>query len=172
MRTLHLLRHAKSSAKEDVEDHDRPLSRRGREAAERLGNAQPPSFSNLDLVLCSSAVRTRETLDLVLAGLSPRPRNVVEDELYLAGREKLMRRLRRLDDRDCNVMVIGHNPGLQEVAIALAETNSTYFRALAARFPTAACASFHVPDTWAALGTSRHELIGYFTPESLAGGKR
>ena len=100
MRTLHLLRHAKSSAKKDIEDHERPLSRKGREAAQHLGNAPPAIFGAIDLVLCSSAVRTRETLDLIIAGLSPRPRSVVEDELYLATREKLMRRLTRLDDAD------------------------------------------------------------------------
>jgi phosphohistidine phosphatase len=170
MRTLHLLRHAKSSAKEDVEDHERPLSRRGREAARQLGNAPPAVFNALDLVLCSSAVRTRETLDLVLAGLSPRPRTAVEDDLYLASQEKLMQRLRRLDDRDVNVMVIGHNPGLHELAVALAEKASPHFHALAAKLPTAACASFRVLNGWAALGVSRHELIGYFTPESLARG--
>ena len=170
MRTLHLLRHAKSSAKENIGDHERPLSRRGREAAQQLGNTLPAAFGALDLILCSSAVRTRETLDLVFAGLSPR--SVVEDELYLATRENLIQRLRLLDDRDVNVMVVGHNPGLHELAIALADKNSPRFRALAAKFPTMACASFHAPDRWEALGTFRHELIDYFTPESLAGGKR
>ena len=155
MRTLHLLRHAKSSAKENIGDHERPLSRRGREAAQQLGNTLPAAFG---------------ALDLVFAGLSPR--SVVEDELYLATRENLIQRLRLLDDRDVNVMVVGHNPGLHELAIALADKNSPRFRALAAKFPTTACASFHAPDRWEALGTFRHELIDYFTPESLAGGKR
>jgi phosphohistidine phosphatase len=172
MRTLHLLRHAKSSAKKDVEDHERPLSRQGRAAAQQLGNAPPAIFGAIDLVLCSSAVRTRETLDLVIAGLSPRPRSVVEDELYLATQEKLMRRLMRLDDRDVNVMVIGHNPGLHELAVALAQTDSPHFLALSSKFPTGACASFRVLDGWADLRRSRHRLIGYFTPESPAGGKK
>jgi phosphohistidine phosphatase len=172
MRTLHLLRHAKSSAKKDIEDHERPLSRQGREAAQQLGNAPPAIFGAIDLVLCSSAVRTRETLDLVIAGLSPRPRSVVEDELYLATQEKLMRRLTRLDDRDVNVMVIGHNPGLHELAVALAQTDSPHFPALASKFPTGACASFRILDGWADLGNSHHRLIGYFTGASPAGGKK
>ena len=172
MRILHLLRHAKSSAKEDVEDHDRPLSRRGRETARQLGNAPPAIFNGIDLILCSSAARTRETLDLVVAGLSPQPRSEIEDELYLASHEKLMRRLTRLDDRDVNVMVIGHNPGLHELAVALAETDSPRSRALSSKFPAGACASFRVLHGWGGLGASRHELIGYFTPASPAGGKK
>jgi phosphohistidine phosphatase len=173
MNMLHLLRHAKSSAKEDVEDHERPLSRRGRNAARRIGRNLSANIGAIDLVLCSSARRTRETLDLVLDAFSssprPLPRTSIEDELYLASREKLAARLGRLDARDVNVLLIGHNPGLHELAIALADENSPAFRALAAgKFPTAACVSFRVPADWSALGSSRHELIGYVTPESLA----
>ena len=87
MKTLHLLRHAKSSSSDDLDDRERVLSRRGREAARRLGKHLPAMLGPIDLVLCSSALRTRETMDLVLAGFSPRPRSLIEDELYLAGRE-------------------------------------------------------------------------------------
>lgn len=172
MHRLHLLRHAKSRANEDVEDHERSLSRRGREAARRVGEHLPAIIGTLDVVLCSSALRTRETLDLVLARLSPRPRSVIEDELYLADRERLTERLRRLEDGDANVMVIGHNPGLHEFAIALAAKSSPAYDALASgKFPTAACASFRIAAPWSALGFARHELIGYVTPETLSGGK-
>ena len=100
MHTLHLLRHAKSSWKEDVEDRERRLNRRGREAARRVGRHLPATVGALDLVLCSSAVRTRETMDLVLAEYRVRPRSMIEDELYAASPEKLMDRLRRLDEDD------------------------------------------------------------------------
>jgi phosphohistidine phosphatase len=170
MNRLHLFRHAKSTSKEEVEDHERRLSKRGRETACRVGKHLPTKLGPLDLVLCSSARRTRETLDLVLAEFAPRPRILIEDEVYLASRERLWKRLRRLDARDINVLVIGHNPGLHELALALADNSSPAFRALASdKFPTAACASFLVPADWSALGSSRHELIDYITPESLAG---
>ena len=170
MKMLHLLRHAKSSAKDDVEDHERPLSRRGRATARQIGEHLPAKLGAVDLVLCSSARRTRETLDLVLAEFSPCPRIVIEDGLYLASPERLARRLRRLEPRAANVLLIGHNPGLHELAVALAEKGSPDFRALASgKFPTAACASFRVPADWSALGCSRHELTGYVTPASLAG---
>ena len=175
MNMLHLLRHAKSSAKEDVDDHQRPLSRRGRKTARRVGKNLSAKLGAIDLVLCSSARRTRETLDLVLDELSPAPRSMprtsIEDELYLASREKLAARLGRLDARDVNVLLIGHNPGLHELAVTLADENSPAFRALASgKFPTAAYVSFLVPADWSILGSSRHELIGYVTPESLADG--
>jgi phosphohistidine phosphatase len=170
MNMLHLLRHAKSSAKDDVEDHERPLSRRGRETARQVAGYLPAKFGAIDLVLCSSALRTRQTLDLVLAEFSPRPRALIEDGLYLAPREKLEARLRRLEPRDANVLLVGHNPGLHELAVALADENSPDFRALASgKFPTAACASFVIFPNWSALGYSQHELTSYLTPKSLLG---
>jgi phosphohistidine phosphatase len=168
MNMLHLLRHAKSSTKENVEDYERPLSRGGRKTARRVGRNLPAKLGAIDLVLCSSARRTRETLDLVLDEFSPAPHTSIEDGLYLASREKLRARLCRLDPSNVNVLLIGHNPGLHELAIALADENSPAFRALASgKFPTAACVSFRVPADWSVLGSSRHELLGYVTPESL-----
>ena len=169
MNMLHLLRHAKSSWKEDVKDHERALSRRGREAARRIGKHLPARLGSLDLVLCSSARRTRETLDLVLAEYSPQPRSLIEDELYFATRERLMHRLRRLDETDVNVLLIGHNPGLHDLAVVLAKKSSPDFRALAfGKFPTAAYASFKIPTRWSALGLKRYALLGYVSPEARA----
>jgi phosphohistidine phosphatase len=170
MHTLHLLRHAKSSWKQDVKDHQRRLNRRGREAAGRVGRHFPGTAGQLDLVLCSSARRARETMDLFLAEFMIRPRSKVEDELYAASQEKLISRLRRLPEDEVNVLLVGHNPGLHELAIALADTSSAGFRTLASgKFPTAARASFRISDCWSALGRSRYELVDYVTAESLQG---
>lgn len=172
MNMLHLLRHAKSSAKEEIEDHERGLSRRGREAAHRVGKYLSATIGTFDLVLCSSARRTRETLELVVTEFSPRPRCMIEGGLYLAGRERLIERLRRLDARDASVLLIGHNPGLHELALGLADKGSQGFDELAAgKFPTAAYASFNVPADWSTLGYSRHPLIIYVTPKSLSEGQ-
>jgi phosphohistidine phosphatase len=172
MNMLHLLRHAKSSAKEGIEDHERGLSRRGREAARRVGKDLRATIGAFDLVLCSSARRTRETLDLVLNEFSPRPRCMVEGGLYLAGRERLIERLRRLDAQDASVLLIGHNPGIHELALGLADKSSPDFNELASgKFPTAAYASFNVPADWSTLGYSRHPLIYYVTPKSLSNGR-
>lgn len=171
MHMLHLLRHAKSSWKDDVEDHQRPLSRRGREAARGLGRSLPNLAGGIDLVLCSSAARTRETLDLALAGFAVRPRSSIEDALYLASCDELLKRLRRLDEADGNVLLIGHNPGLHELAVALAEPDAPLARALASgKFPTAARASLHIASGWAALAYSPHALVDYVLVGSLSGG--
>jgi phosphohistidine phosphatase len=164
MNRLHLLRHAKSGAKEGMDDRDRPLSRRGRETARGLGEQLPPKLGRIDLVLCSSSRRTRETLELVLPEFSPQPRIAIEDGLYLASRQELAARLRRLDANDRNVLLIGHNPGLHELAVALADKNSPDFEKLAVgKFPTAALASFLVPE-WSTLSDMSHEMTAYRTP--------
>lgn len=170
MKRLHLLRHAKSSWKEGVEDRDRALNGRGREAARRVGKHLAKTIGPLDLILCSSALRTRETLKLVLANFVVTPRAEIEDELYAASQEELMDRLRRLSEEEANVLLVGHNPGVHELAVALAETGSPSFRALTSgKFPTTACASFQISGPWSALALSRQMLVGYVTPASLVG---
>lgn len=167
MHRLHLLRHAKSDPADRLEDRERPLSRRGREDARRVGAALPAALGALDLVLCSSALRTRETADLVLAGFLPPPRVLYEDALYLAAHPALLRRLRRLGESDNSVLVIAHNPGLHQLALALADTAARHYKALASgKFPTSARASFEVEVPWTMLGRSPHALSDYVTPKS------
>jgi phosphohistidine phosphatase len=139
MHRLHLLRHAKSDRDASVEDHERPLNRRGREAARRVGASLPGALGGLDLVLCSTSLRTRETAELMLAHFAPPPPVRFEDVLYLAGRAALLRRLSQLDESVGAIMVIGHNPGLHDLALALAAPGSPRYKALAAgKFPTTA----------------------------------
>lgn len=171
MHRLHLLRHAKSARDEGLEDNERPLSRRGREEARSVGESLPDAVGAIDLVLCSTALRTRETAELALAGFAVPPRVRFEDGLYLAGWAALMQRLRRLDEAEGAVMVIGHNPGLHDLAIALAAAKSPRYRALASgKFPTTARASFAIEQPWASLTRSRHALLDYATPKSLGKG--
>jgi phosphohistidine phosphatase len=168
MHRLHLLRHAKSDRDQPVEDQDRSLSRRGRDAARRVGASLPAAIGPLDLVLCSSALRTRETAELALACYASAPRIRYEDALYLAGAAALLRRLRQLDEAAGTVLVIGHNPGLHALAAALAAPASPHYRDLAdGKFPTAARASFHIDGSWASLDRGRHALTDYVTAKSL-----
>ena len=168
MHRLHLLRHAKSSRDEGLDDRERRLSRGGRETARRVAEDLSSAIGPVDLVLCSTALRTRETATLVLSSFAAQPRIVFEDALYLAGPAALMRRLRRLDESEGAVLLIGHNPGLHELAIVLAADDSPRYRALAAgKFPTAARASFAVSTSWGNLDRARHRLTDYVTPKSL-----
>src|SRR5215472_15533558 len=138
MKVLHLLRHAKSSwADPDRPDRERPLAPRGRRAARRLRAYIGDHDIRAELVLCSPAARTRETLELIRAALGDEVEVAVEDELYGAGAAELMDRLRRLPARIGSVMVIGHNPGLQDLVLLLAGEGPLRERARA-QFPTAA----------------------------------
>ena len=167
MHLLHLLRHAKSSWKNDVDDHERRLNRRGREAARLVAQHLPAAIGKLDLVLCSSAMRTRETLELVLVGFQGRPPCVVEDNFYLAECGQLIARLQRLEESFSNVLLIGHNPGLHQLAIALAEP-SPLARSFSNKFPTLARASYRIGTEWSRIGDVQHRLMGYATPLSLS----
>jgi phosphohistidine phosphatase len=168
MHLLHLLRHAKSGRNAGLDDRERTLSKSGREAARLVAKLLPNSVGALDLVLCSSSVRTRETADLVLAGYSPAPRILFEDALYLAGDVVLLKRLRRLVEDCGSVLLIGHNPALHELAVALAAPGSPHFVELAnGTFPTMARASLRIETSWAALQAGRNPLVAYATPNSL-----
>jgi phosphohistidine phosphatase len=168
MHRLHLLRHAKSSRNGGIEDRERRLSRRGRDDARAVGRTLPQALGAFDLVLCSSALRTRETAELVLAGFAPQPAILFEDALYLAGPAALLRRLTDIDESAGSVLVIGHNPGLHELALALALPEGKAYRNLAqGKFPTTVRASFAVDGPWARLGKARHRLTDYVTVKSL-----
>ena len=168
MRQLHLLRHAKSSWDDDGDDHARPLNRRGREAARAIGENLPKVVSGFDLVLCSSALRTRETAELALSGFKPPPKIRYEDGLYLASREVLMQRLQEIDERYDAVIVIGHNPGLHELAMALATPDSIGFSTLVnGKFPTGVRCRFVIGTGWAEINSTRHRLVDYVTVKSL-----
>lgn len=170
MHHLHLLRHAKSSWEEGMEDSRRPLSKRGRQAAQLIGETLPKAIGAVDLVLCSPAARTRETAELALAGYASAPHVIFDDGLYLATAEQLLDRLRRLDE-DCQAaMVIGHNPGLHELAATLAAPGSKGAVAITdGKFPTGVRVSFAIEGSWAALNDGRHKVTDYVTVKSLGG---
>jgi len=168
---LHLLRHARAALGDDgADDHLRPLSRRGREDMRLVAAGLPAALGAVDLVLCSTAARTRETASLALAGFAAPPTMEFEDGLYLAPVSGLIRRLRRLEETQRAVLLIGHNPGLHELALRLAAEDSPSYKALAdGKFPTAARASFVIETEWNGIGRARHRLRDYATPKSLRG---
>ena len=120
MKRIWLLRHAKSSWDDaGLADHDRPLAPRGRKAAARMARWAADNDVRPDLVLCSGAVRARATLDLVLDGLG-RPTVEIDDDLYHASADDLLNRIRVLPAFVSNVLLVGHNPGLHDLACFLA----------------------------------------------------
>jgi phosphohistidine phosphatase len=169
MHRLHLLRHAKASRDEGVEDRARKLSKRGREAARQLAGSLPAVLGPLDLVLCSPSRRTRETAELALAGFPSPPEMLLDEALYLAGPTALVARLRRVGEATGAVLVVGHNPGLHELAVQLADPHSPGYAALAGKFPTLARASFTIEGSWARIEAARHPLTDFATPKSSGG---
>jgi phosphohistidine phosphatase len=169
MRTLYLLRHAKSAWDDpDVEDHDRPLAPRGKRAARAIAKVFRGLKADPQLVLCSTAARTRETLDLVMPGFTEAPLIAVERGLYLAAAESILARLHQVDDRIERALVIGHNPGLQELALMLGQTSpAKLHRAIGRKFPTAALATYEWDGAWAALAPDTARLTAFVTPADL-----
>jgi phosphohistidine phosphatase len=164
VRLLHLLRHAKSSwANSEQPDRERPLAPRGRRAALRVAAHLEEQGVHPDLVLCSPAARTTETLALIQPTLGDGVEVLVEEELYGASASQLLARLHRLPERTSSVMVVGHNPGLQELAALLARESELRERAVA-HFPTAALATLAMRrGGWEAVGRGTAQLVSYVT---------
>lgn len=171
MLTLSLLRHAKSSwDPPGTDDFDRPLAERGLKAAPVIGAYIASHELRPELILCSAAVRTRATLDLVMPFFDPAPPALAYEEgLYLATASQLLARLRNISTRWSKVMLIGHNPGFHDLAMALtADTSSPMAIALAQKYPTATLAvlTFDTQD-WSKIAPATGHLTRFVTPASL-----
>lgn len=172
MRQLLLLRHAKSSWDDPkLADHDRPLSKRGRRAAEAMGRAMRDLGLAPDLVLVSTATRATQTLK----GLEPwldTPLTEPMEALYLADPPKLLAALHGVAATVRSVLVVGHNPGLQQLAVilvgeqAMTQANEM-MRHLAERYPTGALAEFAIPGPWKSLGEGGGRLTRFLLPRDL-----
>jgi phosphohistidine phosphatase len=118
-RRLIVLRHAKSEWPRGVADHDRPLAARGRREAELAGRWLRENAADIDLVVCSSATRARQTWKRVAKQLDTAPPLRVEDRMYAASERELMAVVKKLPDSADTVLLVGHNPGLEELVAEL-----------------------------------------------------
>jgi len=168
VRALYLLRHAKSSWEDPaLPDRERPLAPRGRRDAKRMAKHLVRLGIEPELVLCSPAVRTRETLDLVRPALGAGTEVRLEEGLYAASSDELLERIRVVPETVASVMLIGHNPGMQRLAIVLASGGAELER-LEAKFPTTALATLTFESaTWSRLGPADAVLAGYVVPRKL-----
>ena len=165
---LFVLRHAKSSWDDPgLEDHDRPLASRGRRACKVMAEHLRTNAIEPDLVLCSSARRTRETLE----GVAPTGQHMIESELFSASTGDLVDRLHRVPDDIGSVMLIGHNPEVQMLALRLARNDgaSAERGALERKFPTGALATLTFECAWSELGPGAARLTAFITPKELNG---
>jgi phosphohistidine phosphatase len=168
MKRLFLLRHAKSSWDDpELADHDRPLAPRGRRAAKLIAEHMARQGATPALVLCSSARRTRETLELIAPALGEGISVQIERELYAASDQGLLKRLRAAEDSIESLLLIGHNPGMQELALSLAGAGPK-LADLRRKYPTGALATLEYRGRWADLQSGRAELTDFVTPNQLA----
>jgi len=168
---LHLLRHAKAAPQGEGTDRERPLEQRGRRAAQALAAWAAEHKLAPALVLCSPSTRTRQTLDIIAPALLRPPQILFEDALYLATAGQLLARLRQIPAGTTCVMVVGHNPGLHELAALLSDvTGGPLMARLAAGLPTAAMASYEIAVPWSALDRRLARVTALLTPKDLAKG--
>jgi len=174
-KTLYLVRHAKSDWEDPaLADRDRPLAARGRKAASTLAGHIERSGISPALVLCSPARRTMDTLRLISGSFRDPVEIQVEDELYGAPMGELLRRLRKVPAPTPSVMLIGHNPAIHELALALTSPGTSRARSvdglkqLKVKFPTGAMASLALPGPWKDLGDEPADLLEFALPRELS----
>jgi phosphohistidine phosphatase len=167
VKRLLLLRHAKSSWDDPhLADHDRPLAPRGRRAAKSIAAYMKEKGYEPSIVLCSSALRARQTLELITPALPSHTKAEIDPSIYHAGTEDLMTRLRSIPPEVPSVMLVGHNPAMHELLLTLL-SDTAQVEPLKKKFPTAALAVLDGPRDWEHLGPAAAALIDYATPKQL-----
>jgi phosphohistidine phosphatase len=170
MKTLYLLRHAKSSWRDaSLDDFDRPLAPRGKRTAPVMGDFILSHLELPDLVLCSAATRARATYELASASW-PRDVTVKYDRaLYHAGPNDLQKRLTKVAEGVDRVMIVGHNPALHHLAIKLTfGGDPEAMEKLRHKFPTAALAEIELEgDDWRNFDPIGGRLVRFVLPRDL-----
>lgn len=149
-RTLILLRHAKSDWSGNQLDIDRPLADRGRRQAPVSGQWLATNVDGIDLAVVSPAQRARSTWELVAAEIGESPQVRIDDRVYAASDRELLAVVRELPDDAATVVLVGHNPGLEELAWVLTGESPP--------LPTSALAVIALPGRWSAAGRGSAEL--------------
>lgn len=174
MLDLFLLRHAKSSWKDEtLDDFDRPLNKRGVSNAQLMGRYFVSQNIQPDMVYCSKAKRCKATLKHLLAeGFSPH-KNLFLNQLYLASYDELLSIIKDVPNEVKSLMIIGHNPGLETLALQLCKDKTTpHFLSLVQKYPTGAFIHIKIeidPDSlrWSGLAPNSGSLYCYQTPKQL-----
>ncbi|MEU6095755.1 histidine phosphatase family protein [Streptomyces sp. NPDC047079] len=164
-RRIVLFRHAKADWPQ-VADHERPLADRGRKDAAVAGLKLAETGIGFDLALCSTATRTRETWKIAVQELPHRPKTIYEERIYDASPGELIALLNEIPDDVQNVILIGHNPGIQGLADVLSVAAEPEARERMSRrgFPAAAFAVLSFDGSWKSLEPGTATLLDYWAP--------
>lgn len=158
-----LMRHAKSDYPNGVPDHDRPLASRGIREGALAGDWLRAHVPAIDLVLCSSATRTRQTLERT--GISAPV--MYSERLYGATPGTMIDEINQVPDDVATLMVVGHEPTMSQVSLGLADpkrSNPKVAGEISIKYPTSAIAVLRVPGSWAALELRTAELRSFHVP--------
>lgn len=175
MKTVILLRHAKSSWDDpSLADRDRPLNGRGRKAARAMAGYLEKTMSPPDIILCSTAERTRQTLAALKNWLGKKAEIDLEPTLYLASPETMLDLVRKAPKSAGSILLIGHNPGTEDLARLLlgdeARGEPEAIARLAEKFPTGALAEIRFDaDKWKGVKPGRGRLERFVWPRHLIG---
>jgi len=166
MKTLTLLRHAKTETGAATQDDiDRALVPRGIEAARTMGQYLVSHGISPDVVLCSTALRARQTASYLT---SIQPRVEYSEKMYLPSAGEMLNMLAVMPEMAGHVMMIGHNPGMHELAVKLAKSgDEALLDALALNYPTCTLSTIRFDGEWRDIRHARGELAALVTPKQL-----
>ncbi|MFW2830641.1 SixA phosphatase family protein [Sphingomonas sp. ID0503] len=169
MKKLTLLRHAKSSWDDSVQrDFDRPLNGKGRKAGHAIGAFMAERGLSFDRVVASPATRVMETIAAVEGGLGAGLAPEFDKRAYLAAPDTLLDIIHEQPDAAESILLIGHNPGLEELVLLLVDGGGSMRDAVAAKYPTAALAeiAFDVAG-WSDVAEGTGKLLTFTRPRDL-----
>jgi phosphohistidine phosphatase len=169
MKIIHLMRHAKAEEDRGQEDINRALTDRGVRAAALIGLYMQQQKISPDIILCSNAARTKQTAERVLPFLTG-AKIEYDGALYHAAPQAILDQVSQIDGQNKSVMVVGHNPGIHELAARLARAGSEeLIDKLAQGFPTASFVSFEVDvQDWSDITIhTKARLVRFVTPDEL-----
>jgi phosphohistidine phosphatase len=170
MKTLTLLRHAKSAWDDPVaRDFDRPLNPKGARAAVAIGQHMRSLGLSFDHVVASPALRVMETVEHLARGYGRAIEPEWDRRLYLASTAMLIDLIHALPPEAESALLIGHNPGLEELVLLLtADTpDAALRREVAIKYPTASLAELHIVGDWSALLPGEARLMRFIRPRDL-----
>ena len=168
MHRLILLRHAKAAWPEGVADHRRPLAERGQDDASVAAGLFGDEIPVPDVVLCSPALRTRQTWDIAGAGLDPAPRLRFERVVYGATIDELIDLARDLPETAATALIVGHEPTMSRTTLALAGASSSgpAVDRVQRKFPTCGIAVLTLDGPWADLAPGNAALERFVVPRA------
>jgi phosphohistidine phosphatase len=168
-RRLILLRHAKSAWPDDVPDHERRLAPRGRRDAPEAGIWLRETDHVPDRVLCSTAVRARETWQFAEEKLGAHPQTVFEDGVYGASSAELLALASQTAADVRTLLIVGHDPAVRGLTLDLAgeqpgDAGAEALSRVRAKYPTAAIAVLSFQGDWAELSLGQAQLVEFVVP--------